>query len=305
MKRKESVTFWAWTVSVAVHLIVFTAFGLFGFSRSSADSKLPAIPMAKVSRVKKLIETESLIIKPKIKRTFENKSVAWPKRKTKVNRIFEGLKPSGRTTSFCLSELTRASDSTNNFSLRGQILPGSIEFFGSTTEGRKVCFVVDCSGSMQGMFGMVRRKLKDSVQALQPDQFFYVILFGNDKIFESGNGRLVRATPLTKLKACDFIDSIQPTGQTNAVNALKRALQICDSRAGNVSVLYFLTDGFELTGEQTKQLTQTIANLSKRFAPTAKINTIGFWPQENDRILLETIARQSGGEFISIIDDSD
>ena len=64
VKRKGSVIFWAWTVSVAVHLIVFTAFGLFGFSHESTDKRLKAIPMAKVNRVKKLIETESLIVKP-------------------------------------------------------------------------------------------------------------------------------------------------------------------------------------------------------------------------------------------------
>ena len=45
-----------------------------------------------------------------------------------------------------------------------------------------------------------------------------------------------------------------------------------------------------------------IENLLKIFAPQARINTIGFWPQYDDRKLLEAIANQSSGELVLITD---
>ncbi len=155
---------------------------------------------------------------------------------------------------------------------------------------------------MQGVFGRVRRKLKESIGNLQQDQYFYIIFFGGGKLFEFGNGRLLRATQKAKLAAYEFIDLIGPAGQTNALAALERAVQIRDSRARSPSVVYFLTDGFELTTEDKQRFSQKIANLLKRFAPTTRINTIGFWPQSSDRQLLKVIARQSGGEFVFIED---
>jgi hypothetical protein len=35
-------------------------------------------------------------------------------------------------------------------------------------------------------------------------------------------------------------------------------------------------------------------------SPSVKINTIGLWPHSSDRAVLEEIAEQTGGEFVSI-----
>jgi len=181
-------------------------------------------------------------------------------------------------------------------------VPKGVEFFGSWTDQRKVCYLVDCSGSMQGMFGRVQRKLKDSIKGLQPDQYFYIIFFGGDRLFEFGDGELLRARRQAKSAAYDFIDSVRPAGQTNAIAALERAVQIRDSRGAGPSVVYFLTDGFELTTEDEQRFSQKISNLLKRFAPRPRINTIGFWSAGSDRKMLETMAKQSGGEFVFVED---
>ena len=85
---------------------------------------------------------------------------------------------------------------------------------------------------------------------------------------------------------------------------MKRATRIRDDSGFSPSIIYFLTDGFELTTEDVQQFSQKIANLWKRFAPMTRINTIGFWPQSDDRKMLETIAKQSGGEFVLVTDSS-
>lgn len=308
--RGGSVAFWAWMASIAVHLIVLTAFGLVKFSpcRRQAGGKTQLrdvpIPTATVNQVKKLIEAAPIIPKPKIKKQTRTEfagRVNTPLHKLAAGQFFEAAKPGNRD----LGEFAKPYASQSVSVLPGsKILSHRIEFFGSFTDQRKVCFLVDCSGSMQGIFGRVQKKLKESIGNLQADQYFYIIFFGADKLFESGGGRLLRAGEKAKSAAYDFIDSIRPAGRTNAPAALERALQIRDGRGLSPSVIYFLTDGFELTSEGTQIFSQKGADLLKRFAPTTRINTIGFWPQFSDRAMLESIAKQSGGEFV-LVNDGD
>ncbi len=298
--RGGSVSFWAWMVSIAVHLIVLTAFGVVKFSQSQTGGKQRPTPMAKVSRIKKLIQANPVIPKPKIKKSVKGQFARKTSGLLLASQIFDTAKPNSQNW----VDLAKPAASQRASSLAGsRILPHKIEFFGSFAEQRKVCYLVDCSGSMQGIFGRVRKKLKESIAGLQPDQYFYIIFFGGDRLFEYGDGRLLRATEQAKSAAYEFIDSIQPAGQTNALAAMERAVQIRDGKAQKPSVVYFLTDGFELTGEDEQRFSQKIANLLARFAPTTRINTIGFWPQSDDRKMLKKIARQSSGEFVFITDN--
>ena len=297
--RRDSVTFWAWVASIVVHLAVLTTFGFIKFSQSEVQAGQIAVPTAKVSQMKKLIQSVPVIPKPKVKKPVKNRFTGRTDRFLPVNQIFDIPKPALQD---CPNPV-KASVSTGAFLQSSSlILPKSIEFFGSSTGQRKVCYVVDCSGSMQGIFGLVQKQLRDSIGDLQPDQYFYIIFFGGDRLFESGGGYLVRATEEAKSAAFGFVDSIWPGGQTNALAAIERAVQIRDSRGVSPSVIYFLTDGFELTGEEGQRFSQQVSNLLARFAPKTKVNTIGFWPQSDDREMLKTISRQSGGEFIFVSD---
>jgi len=297
--RSGSVTFWAFVASIVVHLVVLTTFGFIRFSQSEVQVGQIAVPTAKVSQVKKLIQAVPVIPKPKVKEPVKNRFIGSTDAFLPVNQIFDIMKP---TLQDCPNPV-KASVSSGAFLQPGSfILPRGIEFFGSSTDQRKVCYVVDCSGSMQGIFGLVQKKLKDSIGNLQPDQYFYIIFFGGDRLFESGEGHLVRATEEAKSAAVEFVDSIRPGGQTNALAAMERAVQIRDSRGVSPSVIYFLTDGFELTDGDEQRFSQQVANLLARFAPKTKINTIGFWPQSDDREMLKTISRQNGGEFIFVSD---
>jgi Mg-chelatase subunit ChlD len=155
---------------------------------------------------------------------------------------------------------------------------------------------------MQGIFGWVRDNLEKSIEALQPDEYFCVIVFGGDKILESGNGRLVRATEQAKKEAYGFIASICPAGTTNTLPAMERAVKVRDTSGVGPGLIYFLTDGFELGDQDASRFGDRISVMLRSFAPKTKVNTIGFWPEEQDRRLLEAIARESGGEFILITD---
>lgn len=300
MVRSGGVTFWAWTASVAVHLAALTALGFVKFSGSEAGVKQRPVPTAKINQIRKLLASADFIPKPKVK-SLANEVVA----KKVIAKEGDGLLPSnqipgtGKPVSKDWPDLVKPS--TSEILLpSGSASREGIEFFGSFTDERKVCFVVDCSGSMQGVFGEVRKRLSESIGGLQADQYFYIIFFGGDRLFEFGDGKLVRATEKAESAACKFIDSIQPAGRTNAPAALERATRIRDSMDKSPGVVYFLTDGFELTREGEKKFSQKVEELLAEFTPGTKINTIGFWPQSSDREMLRTIAEQSGGEFILV-----
>jgi len=306
--RKGSITFWAWMVSIGVHAAVFSVFAFVKFAQPAVDDnrQLP-IPSAKLSSIKEFIEAEPVIPKPKIT-SAKQKPASSPARQSAENNT-DKILPSNRVfaaskqASQNIADFARPSVAQNPFSLTaGQIQAKDSEFFVNSTGERKICYVVDCSGSMQGIFNRVQQKLKDSISALQPDQYFYIIFFSGNRLIEFGDGKLLRATKQNKAEAFGFIDSVQPAGTTNAMAAMEKVVQIRDSHTGTPSVVYFLTDGFELTPEDAQLFSQKLAAALKETAAPVKVNTIGFWPQTGDRQLLETIAKQTGGDFVLVSD---
>ena len=289
--------FWAWTVSIGVHLIVLSAFGVVRFSRAEDQDENRLTPTARIERIRQLAHAAPVTAKPKIRKapaiTARNRYTGTPDKSLPLGRIFGPAKPN-------LPDWQGPSNSGSGLWPANGELSGRIEFFGSDSRQRKVCYLVDCSGSMQGIFTQVRKKLKESIAALQPDQYFYVIFFGSGKLFELGDGKLLRATAKAKSAASDLIESIRPAGRTNAVAGLERVVRIRDGKGASPSLAYFLTDGFELTKEDSAEFPQRIADLLEQYAPAMRINTIAFLPQADDREMLEAIAKQSGGEFVCV-----
>ena len=310
--RKGSVTFWAWMVSISVHLTALTVLGIVRFSPSKIEAGQLSAPAAGIERISRFINSEPVIPKPKVVKSEPKIIASAAGQLTGITRklvpadsVFEAAKPTSQNPEdFSFSEAPPIAQS-GSLSADSEILPAKVEFFGSWTDRRKICYVVDCSGSMKGIYIRVRERLKESIKNLQPDQYFYIIFFGGDRLTELGDGRPIRATDDVKSAACEFVDLIRPAGQTNAIAAMERAVRICGGRESGTSVIYFLTDGFELTTEGAYKFSQEIMDLRKRFAPAAKINTIGFWPQQADRDMLQTIARQTAGEFVFVESSND
>ena len=289
--------FWAWTVSIGVHLIVLSAFGVVRFSKAEGQDRCRLAPTTRIESTRQPARSAPVMPKPKVRKAppiiARNRYAGMGEKSLPLERIFTPARPS-------LQDWPAADNSNSMLSPGNGELSGKIEFFGSGRRDRKVCYLVDCSGSMQGIFTQVRKKLKESITALQPDQYFYVIFFGGSKLYEVGEGKLLRATPKAKSAARAFIDTMRPAGRTNAVSALERVVRIGDGKGAGASLVYFLTDGFELTNEDAAAFPNRIANLLEQFAPAMRIDTIAFLPQADDRKMLETIAKQSGGEFVCI-----
>lgn len=297
MKRAfRGSAFWAWGVSICLHLVVFCVFGIVRFSKASDQGQYRESPTTRIESIRQLTQAASLIPKPRISKApvviARNRYAGTAEQSLPLERIFSPAKP-------IFQDWQSSGGPDLGLPLGGEFL-GTIEFFGSDGRERKVCYIVDCSGSMQGIFTQVRKKLKESINALQPDQYFYIIFFGDGRLYEVGSGKMLRATPKAKAAANDFIDSIRPAGSTNAAAALERLVQIQDAKGVSPSLVYFLTDGFELTGKDATAFPQKIAGLLEKCTPEMKINTIAFLPQADDRKMLESIAKKTGGEFVSI-----
>jgi len=297
--RGGSVSLKALAASIVVHVIVLGAFGVVHFSAMAELRNDGATVTASVSRIKEMSQRSLIAPKPKVKHYGVDDFSKRAERLLSAASVLADSRPS--VVGPVQSDIIVNSERSAELADRGSLEPG-VEFFGSFSHRRKVCYVVDCSGSMRGTFGQVRRQLKESIGRLWADQYFYVIFFGGGRVYEIADGKLVRATEKAKLMAYNFTESVRPAGPTNAMAALKRALQILSEHRGNASVIYFLTDGFELAGEPAEDFLQQTAAMQKQFAPSSQINTIGFWPQSDDRSLLETLARQSGGESVFVGD---
>ena len=176
-----------------------------------------------------------------------------------------------------------------------------VEFFGQKSIVQRICYVVDCSGSMYGQMYRVKDQLKQSILKLNPQQTFCVLFFMDGRqMLMTGSGRLESATIRSKSHALELIRKVKPAGSTDAVHALECAMRLRDTGGHYPEIIYFLTDGFDLDESGLQLFVETIGGLRKTFAPSAILHTIGFWPQNRDRQMLETLAQNTGGDYIEV-----
>ncbi len=287
-----AISIWAWAVSIIFHALLLAGLTLVKFTPEKLRPAITQTPAARITRIREIVHSSFVMPKPKVKSPLAQTSQPVSDR---LPLQVAAAPP--EKNAFDLGRLAAKPGSALSKLPHNKISSAESEFFGSPLGARKICFLVDCSGSMHGMFQQVAERLTSSVMSLQPDQYFYIILFGRDRLIENGNGQLIRATGRAKSEACDFIGRVRPGGRTNALAALKRAMEITDSRGRKPAVIFFLTDGFELLPDDNRLLPQKIAAMRKHLSPETKINTIGFWAQPVDCAILKEIARESGGRF--------
>jgi hypothetical protein len=311
VKKRWGVKFYALAISIFIHVVGLSIFAGIKFSQSP-PVPLQTTAVVSISRAASFAEKPATAPKPRVQPS-EQKQPAGFTQGRPIARTNETAPQASARKIFDIPwqvaeqkvELPiQAVGSETPSQANTGILPERAEFFGSPAQGRRICYVVDCSGSMQGLWQGVKKELIESIGQLQPDQYFTVIIFGSGSILESGGGRLVRATERAKKDATVFIDSLRPMGTTNALAAMQRGLTIKDNDGVGPALIYFLTDGFELSEHDSSRFAHQVSTMLRSFSPKTKINTIGFWPEPQDRRLLETIAKDSGGEFVPVDDGS-
>lgn len=159
-------------------------------------------------------------------------------------------------------------------------------FFGlgrGDVEARKICYVVDRSGSMVSELDYVKDEVIRSINRLHRAQQFHIMFFNRGAPIEVPPGRFVHAIKEYKQQAFEFISGIVADGQTDPVPAMARAFR------HEPDLIYFLTDG-EFTPDLIDQLRVWNREEKVRIYTIAFLNNVG-------ESLLRQIARENGGEY--------
>lgn len=119
---------------------------------------------------------------------------------------------------------------------------GDARFFGVHASGRRFVFIIDCSGSMQGMrWNLAKAELKNSIRNLEDDKEFLVILYNHEAwaMFDRSlkDADLVSATADSKRRFFQWLSRQEPRGWTRPRVALELAL------SRQPDAVFLLSDG--------------------------------------------------------------
>ncbi|MHC4413887.1 MAG: vWA domain-containing protein [Planctomycetota bacterium] len=167
----------------------------------------------------------------------------------------------------------------------------------TTTQARRIVYVIDASGSMIRSLQIVLEELARSLDALTGQQSFGVIFFQhNDAVVVPPTNRLVAASSEAKLEALEWIDeNVIPAGRSNPLEAIERALGL------EPQVIFLLSENITGSGqfeidqaellELLEQLNPTDSETGRR---ATQINCVQFlYPDPLDT--LRKIAERHGG----------
>ncbi|MEP0846006.1 MAG: hypothetical protein HRF50_04185 [Phycisphaerae bacterium] len=143
------------------------------------------------------------------------------------------------------------------FGLGGPVESANV--WGVRVAGRRFAYVVDFSGSIIVAVDALRKELCRSVGRLQPYQEFNVVVFYSSAgrqqeqlVTESFAPQLVPAEPDTKRRFFDWIAGKSPSGSTEPLAAMKRALSF------RPQAVFFFSDGYfdDAVVDETARLNQ-------------------------------------------------
>lgn len=278
------VRYWALMISVLGHvaaLAVFTGIRL---------SSRPAVSAAvhgdvSLQMIEKAVEPPAPAPKPKPK-------------VTPVETVVEPEKPQPAAPLIAAEPAVEPTEPVDPVPVEPAVHP--VEFFGQKSIVQRIAYVVDCSGSMYGQMYRVRDELKRSVFSLNARQAFCVLFFTEGRQVLRTADQLQTADTAAKADALTLINAIRPAGSTDAAHALDTAMRLRDADGRAPQVIYFLTDGFDLNDDGALQFVEKIESLRNILAPDVVLHTIGFWPQENDRKMLDVLAGLTGGRYTEV-----
>jgi Ca-activated chloride channel homolog len=160
------------------------------------------------------------------------------------------------------------------------VIPSTV--FGDRSEdtARRVVFVLDRSGSMEGgPLDQAKRALRACLAALSPDDRFSLVAF-DDQVEVPDRG-LLAGDRDGRAKAEAFLDQIGARGGTELATAVKAAAKL----GGRQADLFILTDG------QVGGTDEILASVRKA---GCRLHTLGIGSASQDRFLAR-LARDTGG----------
>jgi hypothetical protein len=171
--------------------------------------------------------------------------------------------------------------------------PGAASYYGLSLNARRLVFVLDVSGSMEGpRLQAAKEELIRAIEGLAKEVSFSVLVYSD--AVTPWQRKLMPADPSNKRSASQFVYTRRGAGKTATYDALETAFQF------DAEAIYFLSDGKPNGGkiitpdDIVAVITQ--ANRSRRIS----VYTIGVAPGVPDGpfdIFLRTLAEQNFGAY--------
>ena len=206
---------------------------------------------------------------------------------TNESNILDSILSSTATNAPKLGEETNEVSNVVNITLNPGDPAINVKFFGLSGEGTKFVYLADNSGSMSGRrHQRQKEELIRSIKQLKEGMYFTIIFYDSILHFLGNDQNLRNATPSNISAAVNWIRRMSPTGGTNMLPALTKAIEI------SPDTIFLLSDGVPNSPEDV--VIQTAKQLNKEGA--ISINTICLENATGER-LMRTIANQNNGEF--------
>lgn len=170
---------------------------------------------------------------------------------------------------------------------RWTALMPSTTFTKTNRQPRKVCFVLDRSGSMTGSYNLdpkapilgAKRALLACLSALTPDDEFGIVHFGNDAV--TFHPTLAKADDTNRKKAQAWVEKIQCNGGTEMLGALAAATRVL----GGPGDVFILTDG---------EVAQTGPIIEHMAASQSRVHVLGIGTAAQHRFMAQLARRTNG-----------
>lgn len=161
------------------------------------------------------------------------------------------------------------------------LLAPSTTFSQATRDARKIVFLLDRSGSMEGSpIRQARHALENCLANLSPQDRFGIVAF--DDHVERFSETLLSATADNVEQACAFLNTISARGGTELAAGVEAAAELL---AGNTGEMLVITDG---------QVFDTSQIVRRAQECKVRLFCFGIGSASQDRFL-ELLARQTGG----------
>lgn len=212
---------------------------------------------------------------------------------------------------------------------------GGTTFYGLDVVSKRVIFILDRSGSMSeptewkpdtdvasGSPGggkpekigdrkidVARYELKKAIQSLPEDTKFNVIFYSHDYQIWVEDA-LELATPANKKKAIEFVEKLEPEGQTNIFDPTEKAFLLQDLKdpkakkdnelgafKGGVDTIYLMSDGLPNRGRITdgNGICEKIKEMNRDRKIVIHTIAVG---KGSDPKFMERLATENGGKFV-------
>lgn len=162
---------------------------------------------------------------------------------------------------------------------------GGTQFMGVQSDAIDVVYIIDHSGSMEGMrLAHTKLELVRSIEQL-PDSGHFAVIFFDQTFDVMPPGTLVEASKKAKTNAIDWVRHQQAGGGTDPSEAIAYALRL------RPKAIFLMTDGiFEFPSQVLSVIERE--NTDKR----TSINTIAFH-ERGAEALLQRIAKENRGDY--------